>query len=1011
MIRSGGVKNLGQEDLSWLWDADFDEAVPCGPSSQRPKDAVGYQEDAWNQLARSMGEPVRRDDHVCSVNKEWAMPSLRSQTSNGKSISSKKSRRRGLLPKIILGKGGSSPKRASVELSVNDSLFGGMTRSSMFNSISSRASTAAKKLVRRASRLTLSHVHNPQSVPIATAIWRGHGLETSLEEHSDKAFDMASHRNDCKLQTMAECRQKAVNWRQMQRTRHLKKLQDDWKSELADDPAVDAELMIAIGRSKEGESRNTIVSSKRHSIEKKALGRQDSPAHASDSSDKVAEQPKPKPGGDGTKVKIISDIEQEMVYMSGVESDDEDKASLFSLSRSSSKGLFGGRLGSKASRQRPTDPAADDATQAVASFTTHASIITSHEDVPALPDSMDDPGDRGSQRSSVASLGDDMADASLIPLEAVGQSRASKSIDSRKDWSFVAASTYTEADPKMRRSSGMMKQSRMRRLLDARQREFRERPMQDQDRLRRAFAAADQDATARLDTKGVRKALECLGLEGNGRDERSAVSELLEGAVTVCGHVNFFDFVFQIVPKVEQRVQELRSPKLHEEFVMLDQRHNQNQVLREDVCLTALETHARNCKQLDVETINAFWRQFSMYFSDVFAQFTTARDAVDFAGYQGLVKEMETARSKFFVEAETRASFLCKVSPAQAKAHFGQLAHLFRVFQRHSEEPDNPEEQLAMHLDQTPFALIEAGVVPGHGEPFDRVTTLCDDYEEQQGNTSVRFTEFLSFIHKHREESKRYARALLQAQKKKLNYKPIQSQELPSFIEDMGLVIDCIYTFEELVSLCTLAHDEENDDRPDQEDVFLGVILHVVEHLRVVSRTKENMAGASHGYNTEEIQQLRIVFSQVSRTGATDAETLQSFLASHTEKKDGTGRAEKYLEKIIRQVAAYSTGTTDHEALDDDDEGFGHFPRPGGRRSRASMSRLSMSRIGIANRGSMVQTPSRGKRDTVLKVPMPLVQASLKVEKCDRFQSSKMNKKDQNIKFDSFLKICSMILR
>jgi hypothetical protein len=493
-----------------------------------------------------------------------------------------------------------------------------------------------------------------------------------------------------------------------------------------------------------------------------------------------------------------------------------------------------------------------------------------------------------------------------------------------------------------------IKISRMRRLLEARQEEFKELPMPEQERLKNAFAAADKHHTAELNGQGVLIALAELGLDGRNADERAAISQVMQEDVLVCGKVNFFDFVFQMVPKFERKIQELRSPKIFQEFNRLDV-HGMKR-LEYGVCLQALERHSRKTRQRSVETVNAFWKNYESQFDRTFASVKNNRDAVDFGAYQALVADLEKSRLEFFAKAEHRAAILCKISPSLVKAHMGELAYLRSVFiaeatpsgeeHYHASSSASPSpRRLAVvesqdvpnialsNIHQVLAALFDAGVMPTVGDMVDTANDIIEDYEERREmqDSQIRFAEFLGLVQRLREDGRRHLRAAMQALKPqkttgclkgakqdsgKQIEKIYQTQDLPFLIDDLQLLSDVVYRFEELKQTIQLCEQDQQDHQHHEEDGesdevkaanIVNLLLEVLEIMRASSRAREKATGTSLGFNAMQMLNLRVSFTGLTKTGLLDATGLRSILRQIN---PNANLMDKDIEQIMQEVAA-----------------------------------------------------------------------------------------------------------
>jgi len=246
------------------------------------------------------------------------------------------------------------------------------------------------------------------------------------------------------------------------------------------------------------------------------------------------------------------------------------------------------------------------------------------------------------------------------------------------------------------KKSTLMK-SRMRRLLERRKQEFASWPPVEQQRLKQAFNAGDSSGLAMLDSKGLRVAFTELGLEGRNRHEKEAILAISREAASIRGNINFFDFVFQLVAEVEQKLEEMRSPKLYAEFQQIDDKGTGR--LKEQQCLYGLEQHAWSIleqQQVDEEDLQAFWKAFVKDFPDMFrARGHGADGTVDFKGFQLLATQLDTRSADYFQSLEKRIARLECLPPQLEADHNGELSFLKRIFDSCDTSSQGPQGQIS----------------------------------------------------------------------------------------------------------------------------------------------------------------------------------------------------------------------------------------------------------------------------------------------------------------------------
>jgi len=157
------------------------------------------------------------------------------------------------------------------------------------------------------------------------------------------------------------------------------------------------------------------------------------------------------------------------------------------------------------------------------------------------------------------------------------------------------------------------KQERMNQLLVARRREFEQRPCKERRELQEAFEKHDKNFSGSLDQRELIYCLADFGLKWKTPVEQKEFTKICN-EVAVLGDVDFFNFCFELVPRVRQKLRELRHGELLEEFRAYDK--NNSGYLDEHECKAVFEKLCTanmdppgliEMKQVFVDTIKELW--------------------------------------------------------------------------------------------------------------------------------------------------------------------------------------------------------------------------------------------------------------------------------------------------------------------------------------------------------------------------------------------------------------------
>jgi len=422
--------------------------------------------------------------------------------------------------------------------------------------------------------------------------------------------------------------------------------------------------------------------------------------------------------------------------------------------------------------------------------------------------------------------------------------------------------------------------SRMRRLLDVRKAEFEGLPIAERERLRRAFAAGNPVADSGIDEKGFLKAITELGFEGHTRAEKEEIRKMGREAA-VCGAINFFEFVFVLVPQVEQKLQEMRSPKLHAQYMALDLDENGN--INIEVCMAAIQQKALRWpgSRVDQETVEAFWKDFATDFQELFKKCRYVDGKVDYNGFRELVGHLEARRAEFRHNAEKRASTLEELHPQMEKAHFGELSYLRGIFSSYS-----GGEQCLLEPPKLTMALMDCGVLPGNGEGLDRGMEMLEDFFETHSAVMFPFKTFLTLIQKLRAQQSVMLKAILRIALQVFDNEPddelpcpVLAGDVPKLIVETNLCRDCIPAAEQrdrlalLVDMC----EQQGVDQLNLKNL-MELVAKVLERARSAARAREAVIAQELELSQEQVLELRMHFAGLTRTGVMGIPEIQSLL-------------------------------------------------------------------------------------------------------------------------------------
>eukprot|EP00929_Paragymnodinium_shiwhaense_P116356 TRINITY_DN8582_c0_g1_i10.p1 TRINITY_DN8582_c0_g1~~TRINITY_DN8582_c0_g1_i10.p1 ORF type:complete len:1006 (+),score=244.96 TRINITY_DN8582_c0_g1_i10:333-3350(+) len=447
---------------------------------------------------------------------------------------------------------------------------------------------------------------------------------------------------------------------------------------------------------------------------------------------------------------------------------------------------------------------------------------------------------------------------------------------------------------------------KLRRLLQARRVEFDQRPQDDRERLLKAFAAGSMAGRPQplLETAGLKAALAELKLNGKVREEKAAVKELLREATAVCQGVNFFDFVYLLVPQVEQRLLELRSPEL---FVEFQEHCDANMRLRSADAIDCLEQLALSSRVADAETVKGFWYMYKRdFYKDVFLSQCDARglETIAFKGFKFLVEDMNTRLKDYRDKFEQETAAKAHLTEVQVEAHFGELSFLHKKFSATHvsrfraicKKSRGVTAKVNHGLPSTLAALINCGAVSPNGPSLDRAQAFLKRYTE---STLFSFGEFLHLIERIRAEERLWLSHGIDSLRRKHQMQVVAQEQLrlggitlkkdgeswavpdkftvndvPHLIKHLQLCQDCPPSLDDVRAEMKAFTSAIDTDR-------MAIVLNkICERARSAARKWEAAVAKELQIEERDVSSLRAAFADLTTTGLVGLAEVRIFLQS-----------------------------------------------------------------------------------------------------------------------------------
>ena len=461
----------------------------------------------------------------------------------------------------------------------------------------------------------------------------------------------------------------------------------------------------------------------------------------------------------------------------------------------------------------------------------------------------------------------------MVPAE-----REAEAVVQEKSFSVQAATRRASiarrmsVENKERRKSSqlvpakLMKYNRLQRLLAAKQADFDAMLPQQKDKICFAFNRAKQEKPS-LNAPQLRQALQDLKLFGRVSHEREAVQEVIRESVA-SGPVDLLDFALQVIPRVEQRLLETKSPVLMALFNKLDAIGTGT--LSSADCIEALRRHADSfVSVLDGDLMEQFWPVFLKELSSRRIH-KNSDEAVDFLHFQSLAAEMEEKLTYFQSQIEERAAKSANLSPQLEALHFGEVALMMRYYAKHDLSGRN-----LMTPQQLIMALMDSGAMPVVGRLYSSAMSSLTSKSSSK-YSFFRFPDFLEQVDNLRKEERAMRAAAFKSWYTIHRYQHdhrLPVADMAKVILDLSLVTDSCRNVQDVR---VLVEDCCRDAGAQLHmEAAIELSSKVVEMARAVARRREDLVAEQLNFSGEQVYGLRQFFANMTHSGVVGPHDLQ----------------------------------------------------------------------------------------------------------------------------------------
>eukprot|EP00928_Gymnodinium_smaydae_P006781 TRINITY_DN1241_c0_g1_i1.p1 TRINITY_DN1241_c0_g1~~TRINITY_DN1241_c0_g1_i1.p1 ORF type:complete len:845 (-),score=251.07 TRINITY_DN1241_c0_g1_i1:109-2643(-) len=439
------------------------------------------------------------------------------------------------------------------------------------------------------------------------------------------------------------------------------------------------------------------------------------------------------------------------------------------------------------------------------------------------------------------------------------------------------------------RSRGLKKMVRLGRLLHRRRKEFQAKSEDERRQLTNAFELAAGSIKGTLDAKDLRTALRELGLYAKTNEETKAL-KMITMEANVLG-TDFFNFVFEVVPRARQRLRELRHGPLLQSFLLNDT--DKSGSIDRDECIRILDKQF--LWRLDVVGRDMMLARVGTIFD---ALVVPGTDGVEFEGYEELCTHCHELFNCVQLSRERAIIHEQNLSDHDIAVHSDEIAYLFGMFALYL--TPNSEGMSSTVVESLRRCLVETGLIVKDLECMRFLAEMYDDAKKDELGF-INFGSFLQIVRQMRAWIKHQNRAYQYEVFKSLdadNSGQLSVAEISAVAAQFGLTPRCR---DEQDLLKRLLDNADFDGDGEFNFSEFQVILQLMgERLRAIQCYQEQIVAESLNFSRQELSELRNIFFLLDEDG-------DNFLtASEVRKAVETIRCPLRGKKLPDLIAAFS---------------------------------------------------------------------------------------------------------
>jgi len=435
---------------------------------------------------------------------------------------------------------------------------------------------------------------------------------------------------------------------------------------------------------------------------------------------------------------------------------------------------------------------------------------------------------------------------------------------------------------------------RFARLLNVRKRQFEDKPATEQQRLLEAYQQADRNNSCALDSVELRRALASLGMVAKTKIEEKEFNAICE-ELMVIGDVDFMVFCFEAVPRLRQKLLELRRASLRQRFDMYDL--DRSGALSVEECNMILE---RICSgNMDTKGLEEMRCAFKEALADAIDPVT---EEVRFDKFETLVAQVQEQSQRIRRDREQEVLAVEEINEWEMSDHQNEMLILYDTFVRANLSGTGKLDRRELRL-----LLIEMRLLP-HGPAEKEVLDDCMPpiAGSYSAASHLNFRECLRSIRllreSVREQSSQELHMLFERTDRDRSGQ-LSQQEVFGLIATLGLSPQCR---EDQCEMQQLLADIDTDGSGEFDYYeFETLVQRLMDQVRTMENMQERKAAEDLGFKVADFLELREVYFLLDAVG-TSKVTFEPLLWLTARLKLPLDRVQ--VEEMYNEVCEYGEG-------------------------------------------------------------------------------------------------------